>query len=82
MTDHIPGHPMSRSTYERHGCRCDMCTLSEETHREVVNSEKRAIRKKRKEIELKLAAGESVTAIMSNLGVPYYIVKSVLKTIG
>lgn len=24
--DHLPGHPISAATYQRHGCRCDGCT--------------------------------------------------------
>jgi hypothetical protein len=31
---HLEGRPISRSTYERHGCRCDGCTADEMEHRE------------------------------------------------
>lgn len=81
MDDHLIGHPVSRATWERHGCRCDGCYSDILEHRHRDKAAARARQRKRRlkpHIEIELACGRTVAEIMSKFDVDYSLVKGVL----
>lgn len=78
---HVAGHVVSRSTYERHGCRCAGCTADKHSamRRYRQNTYHRSPRRKvREDVLLDLARGATVLATMQRYDVPYSYIKAVL----